>query len=182
MRLLLAGQIVGAALVARHQLERWTNFLAFNTETDHRRGEDTLTYVARVWSAADAPIRQAPNPDAFLDIEVSEEDGQEADYSTGEPGLDHSHVLIGDQDICPAVVFASLSDILHCTENIDLIAWDAIDRCAPDSVPQSAVIGYLVIADALRLCAEQIRYALAGSRRPGETMAPRKPSGTCRCR
>ena len=78
-RLTLSGQYVGAALIARQQLERWTNFLAFNTDTPKQRGEDSLSYTARVWSAAPNPRSTAVAEDD--DSRDSEAEGVERDGS-----------------------------------------------------------------------------------------------------
>jgi hypothetical protein len=45
------GQILGAAIIARGQLERWTENLAFNIGFTHVKGESWESFVARVWDA-----------------------------------------------------------------------------------------------------------------------------------
>lgn len=55
VRLLMSGRFIGAALVARHQLERWSQYRAFATNTQHRAGEPSLDYIARVWSTSVEP-------------------------------------------------------------------------------------------------------------------------------
>lgn len=49
VRLLLAGQVLGAALVARSQLERWTWNRYFARNLAERKNEGFEAFVARVW-------------------------------------------------------------------------------------------------------------------------------------
>jgi hypothetical protein len=52
-RLILSLQPVGASIIARTQLERWSSNLEFNSEISQEPGEDTVTWLNRLWSAPD---------------------------------------------------------------------------------------------------------------------------------
>jgi hypothetical protein len=95
-------------MVARQQLERWTGFLAFNTNTPREPGEDTLSCTARVWSAV---------PDGRLNTTAAADDTEAGsldtnsfdDPATAEPDLDHRHVITrSGEEICPAAVLGAL--------------------------------------------------------------------------
>ncbi len=52
-RLILSLQPVGAGIIARTQLERWSSNLEFNSEISQEPGEDTVAWLNRLWSAPD---------------------------------------------------------------------------------------------------------------------------------
>ncbi|WP_460359561.1 hypothetical protein [Mycobacterium sp. ZZG] len=107
-RLMLAGQLVGAAVVARQQLERWTLLLGDAVGNTRQRGETVQEFIARCWSAysirvlgekiTDAP--DLPDTTQFDDLNVT----------TLEPDLDHEHIALSDRtEVCPPTVYGYLS-------------------------------------------------------------------------
>ncbi|MBE8519421.1 hypothetical protein ILP97_18230 [Amycolatopsis sp. H6(2020)] len=50
IRLLASGQLIGAAQIARSQLERWALNLAHNSGNRRRSGESNVEYYTRLWS------------------------------------------------------------------------------------------------------------------------------------
>ncbi|MFI6220121.1 hypothetical protein ACIBEH_06165 [Nocardia salmonicida] len=50
VRLMLGMQPIGAAIIARTQLERWSANLAFNVNQSQAPGEDTVAWLNRLWS------------------------------------------------------------------------------------------------------------------------------------
>ena len=50
-RLILSLQPVGASIIARTQMERWSSNLEFNSEISREPGEDTVAWLNRLWSA-----------------------------------------------------------------------------------------------------------------------------------
>lgn len=50
VRLILAVQPIGAAVLARTQLERWSSNLQFNSDLTQAPGEDTVAWLDRLWS------------------------------------------------------------------------------------------------------------------------------------
>jgi len=55
VRLLIAMQPVGAALLARTQLERWSSNLEHNSDLVQAAGEDTTDWLTRLWASPGAP-------------------------------------------------------------------------------------------------------------------------------
>lgn len=53
VRLLLSLQPIGASVIARTQLERWSSNLSFNSGMKQGEGEDTVAWLTRLWSVAD---------------------------------------------------------------------------------------------------------------------------------
>lgn len=54
-RLMLAVQPVGAAVLARTQLERWSSNLEFNSDLTQAAGEDTASWLTRLWTSPGVP-------------------------------------------------------------------------------------------------------------------------------
>jgi len=50
VRLLLCLQPIGATVIARTQLERWSSNLEFNSGLSQQPGEDTVTWLNRLWN------------------------------------------------------------------------------------------------------------------------------------
>jgi hypothetical protein len=59
-RLMFAGQIVGAAMLIRQQLERWTENLAYNARVYQKPGESRAEFLSRVWALEDSPTSATP--------------------------------------------------------------------------------------------------------------------------
>jgi hypothetical protein len=155
-RLLLCGQVVGAAAVARNQLERWTVHRASNAGLEQRPGESTVEYVARVWTAEDSfhagwfATDNAPAP-------LGEPESQ-----SDEPALDHKHVEISDGSwICPAVLYALLSEIMHGRALPEALAWDSTGLLRSDDWPDEMLVAVGVVVDTITLCLLELRVAAA---------------------
>lgn len=155
-RLLLCGQVVGAAAVARNQLERWTLHRAHNAGLSQQPGETTIDYVARVWSAKDSfHAHWFDESDGQLD------DEEEPDPPTP-PTIDHTHVETTDgTEICPALIYAYLSEIMHGRALPEALAWDASGMLRNDPWPEDMLVAAGVISDAITLSLRQIRVAAA---------------------
>lgn len=173
-RLALSGQYVGAALVARQQLECWTQFVARIGDESKEVGEDSLTFTARAWTAALERFQRAQDitdgaaevGDAVLSVE-DESRGDDPDSfdhpQVGEPELDHRHFITsGGESICPAATLGMLSEVLHARDFfVDALRWDTVDRCNPRDIPDAAYGAQLLISDALRLSIYAIRQGAA---------------------
>jgi hypothetical protein len=159
----LCGQIVGAAALARNQLERWTLHRATNAGLQQRSGESTTEYVARIWT-----VKDDFNPEWFSTSDPPESLG-EAEGEAGEPDIDHRHVVISDgSEICPAVLYELLSEIMHGRMLSDAIAWDSAGLLEFSEWPDDMFVAVGVVADAMTLCLRELRIAAAAlSRRTG---------------
>lgn len=72
VRLMLAIQPVGAAVIARTQLERWSSNLAFNNGLDQAPGEDSATWLTRLWSSPEVPLSPRASTVGSLFADLSE--------------------------------------------------------------------------------------------------------------
>lgn len=157
-RLLLCGQLPGAAVIARHQLERWTLHRAFNWSITQEPGEPTMNFIARVWST---PQQLSPmvRPNFGLSETESLTDDVEGAVSHDEPEPDHLHVPLTDgREICPAVVYGYLSELIHAREFPAAIRWSAGQLVeGRDEVDPQAYGAVELITEALALCIRQLR-------------------------
>lgn len=71
VRLILALQPIGAGIIARTQLERWSSNLDANSEISQQPGEDTAAWLSRLWSQPGVrPVEGVTTPigDLFADL------------------------------------------------------------------------------------------------------------------
>jgi hypothetical protein len=157
-RLMLCGQVIGAAAVARNQLERWTMHRAFNAGLTQEPGETTIDYVARVWSSEDDFHVQYRDPG---DLGEPPNDDRDQGTELSEPELDHRHVLISDgTEVCPAVLYGFLSELMHGRELVAAIEWDT-DALVQGNAHPDVPVALGVVADSITLCLRQVRIATA---------------------
>lgn len=165
-RLLFAGQVVGAAVVARQQLERWTLLLADVVGTSRHSGESVQMFIARCWSAYSMDrLRETSIDSARLDEKAQFDD----EVSTDEPDLDHEHIRLSDgTEVCPPTVYAYLSEIIHGDVCRGTIAWEALHCLETSRIPSDVAVAIGATCDALSLCTIQLKTATAAlSRRRG---------------
>jgi hypothetical protein len=134
VRLLLALQPIGATIIARTQLERWSSNLESTSEISQEPGEDTAAWFSRLWSQPAArPLDGVATPvgDLFADLsELLHGRGplmalvwlDVADIDSG-PSAEHAQLLetIGD------VLTVGLSQLRECLTTAALErGWDAL--------------------------------------------------------
>ncbi len=70
VRLILAVQPLGAAVLARTQIERWSSNLQFNSDLTQAPGEGTTAWLSRLWSMPGVPLtpRSASVGGLFADL------------------------------------------------------------------------------------------------------------------
>ncbi|MGK5742904.1 hypothetical protein [Micromonospora sp. URMC 103] len=159
-RLAYVGQLLGAGMVIRQQLERWTENLAYNSGTFHRPGEDRADFIERVWSVAPKQSWRMPaeTPNGRYPAFVS----------TRSPGR----------------VFSDLSEFLHGRLYREAVAWDAVELLAPGRMGDSEVrSAYRLIAEGMALVVERLRacvgtYAVESGRAEMESMVWQLPNAT----
>ncbi|WP_157900601.1 hypothetical protein [Mycobacterium rhizamassiliense] len=157
LRLMLAGHTVGAAIVLRQQLGRWTVLLAYGVA--RRDDEPIESFIARAWTHARMLGIATYAPDiAARDIF---DDLDEHPPTTGVIDTDHQHVPIDGRALCPAAAYHTLStlvDIEHvdqCAQPEAVHDLDAEDSATnTDRRPDA-------LSDALALCIMQMRLAAA---------------------
>lgn len=142
VRLLFVGQVAGAAVVARNQLETWTESRASVTGVVKSADETVADFIARTWSEpVDATkVRRGSSVVTFFD-------DPEQFASQTDPAIEHKHILVGkEQEVCPAVIWMTLSEVLHGRHFAELSEWDANCMADEPSAQTEAAIDLIVAA------------------------------------
>ncbi|MFC4951254.1 hypothetical protein [Pseudonocardia sp. GCM10023141] len=152
-RLLLSGQILGAAAMVRNQLERWVSQRAANIELEQRPGESTAAFVARVWSHPDEFHEQwyEKHVEVFANF-----------YEDGNVGStdEHLHVYRSDgSDVCPAATYELLSELLHLRVLDEVHYWDAELLAQDDLITESLTVAAWAVCDGIFLALREIRLS-----------------------
>lgn len=175
IRLLLAGQIVGAATIARQQLERWTLVLGRASGLTKDANESFTDFVARAWtefaSWSTTSVQQLDQP-----TETDEASGVDEAVSTEEPEFFHRHLTLSDgSEVCPSLVYSVLSEIMHARECEDVTTWESRDLLDPRMLPDAWFVPIGAISDAISLSLIQIGMmtAVAVSRKGDRELAAR---------
>jgi hypothetical protein len=156
VRLLLCGQLVGAAAIARNQLERWTTHRAWLAQIPRKSDERSEDFIARVWSV---PIDRTTLPDAPLVAAAFESDSSTA---LRHPDADHAHARFSaGLEVCPAQTWIALSEIIHGRLFTEAIAWDSRDCLGQGRAGSEVELAFSVITDAVRLSVSDVRKVLA---------------------
>jgi len=157
---MLAGQLVGAAVVARQQLERWTLLLADVVGNIRERGESVQDFIARCWSSYSIKYL-GENPTETMTLpDAPQFDGNGA--TAEEPNVHHEHITLSDgTEVCPPTVYGYLSEIIHGNVCRGSIAWEAVHCLEPTALPDDVIVALGAICDALSLCTIQLKLATA---------------------
>lgn len=145
-RLVFAGQIVGAAMLIRQQLERWTENLAHNARLYQNRGESRAEYITRVWAC---------------------EESHSSTTRRNEKGVSFGTPIIPWHGARAGQLFSELSELTHGRGiHVAAARWDAIHLLDTFAEPadQAAVAAAhgLITATAalvvhrLRVCVESL--------------------------
>lgn len=163
VRLLLAGQVVGAATIARQQLERWTLVLAESAGLTRDNGESFTNFVARSWTeflswtpesieGLSAPAEPERLPE-LGEIPVIEE-----------PDFQHSHLVLSDGlEVCPSLAYSVLSEIMHARECEQVTTWESRDLLDPRLLPDACIVPIGAVSDAITLSLIQIGMMTAAA-------------------
>jgi hypothetical protein len=159
LRLMLAGQTVGAAIILRQQLGRWTLLLGLAAGIGRRRHESIESFIARAWTRSTMCKLGTFAPDiAAID---RFDDLDEHPRTTGVIDTDHEHVPIDGRAICPAHLYHTLCKLIdarHADQGVEHEAvhdLDAEDSATDVNGPTDA------LSDTLALCIIQMRLAAA---------------------
>lgn len=157
-RLLLAGQVVGAAVIARQQLERWTLLLANVLGVERQRRESVQEFIARCWSSSTMQRVGEETIDTNSSADADRFDDTET--TTDEPALGHEHVELSDgTEVCPTVVYGYLSEIIHGDICRETVAWESGYVLAEEDIPEGAWFAIGMVCDALSLSIIQLKLA-----------------------
>lgn len=159
LRLMLASQTVGAAIVLRQQLGRWTLLLALAAGIGRRRHESIESFIARAWthSTMDNLGTFAPDiaaADRFDDLD-------EHPRTTGVIDTDHEHVQIDDRALCPAHLYHALSRLVDAEQADQDVEHEAVHDLDAEDSATDAHDSADALSDTLALCIIQMRLAVA---------------------
>jgi hypothetical protein len=140
-RFLMCMQVVGASIIARTQLERWSTNLAINVSLPQAPGEDTVAWMRRVWEFPGAQNilfwHEADRPNCFT-------------------------IRPMERSVDAGNLFAELSELLHGRgELLDALWWEVDGFESP--LQAEHVRSLDLVGDALTLCVKQIQGGLAGA-------------------
>lgn len=187
-RLVFAGQIPAAALLARTQLERWTHNLAFNASMDQQPGESTAAFMGRVWRAADThkfsqrsgnqrgrdePTLRTPDSERTGDESIESDDPR---YQTSDvsytrssrregpyPGKDTMEEIHSTSFIDAELIYAELSELMHGRGRlIEAARWETWGLLERDD-PHASIANEIdaLFADVLNLIIRRLRACIA---------------------
>lgn len=163
-RLLLVGQIAGAAVIARQQLEHWTMFLSKVAGIE--RGDSSIQeFIARCWNRFTESLATQSSEDAAVlgEVSVDEFPLDDDELIVAEPVEHHEHVVLGDGvSVCPAVLYGELSDLLHANAGTEAVRWEAVDYLTPDRCSADIVGIAASVVHVLQLSLIQIHFMIAG--------------------
>lgn len=159
IRLLMCGQVLGAAAVARTQLERWTFLRATAAGIEKGAGEDTADYIARVWSSTTDKLDEN-----VLVMDSDEELPPSVRVIAHEPdGQHHDHIVMSDGvELCPAMLWVNLSEMMHARHHQAAVAWDSVGLFDGRGFTEEYWYAVAVVRDSIRLCFRQLSVTAAG--------------------
>lgn len=163
IRLLLAGQFVGAAILVRQQLGRWTLLLADSADAafdgpDRPKSTDEL--MKRVWteSAITALGRRVTDVLAegrFDDIDDTEEPLAGLSTTT------FARIrLANGRSVCPVAIYRRLSQISSGTASSAAARWECLQKLDPKQIPSAVDAVVSCISDGLELCILNLQHAV----------------------
>src|SRR5271156_4781183 len=157
LRLMMAGQIVGAAIILRQQLGRWTLLLARADSVVRRRREPIESYIARAWTqrAMDKLGLHA------FDVALNDifDDLDDHPRTTGAINTDHEHVPIDGRALCPAHVYHTLCEIIDAQHTAQPVECQVVHDLDTETSPTDTNAPAEILLDTLALCMIQMRLA-----------------------
>ena len=145
-RYLLCGQVVAASIVARSQLERWTQNVAANDELPKQAGESTADWIDRLMSSAANSERIVLRPSSRLSSETTSP-------SPAVPVSGVENERLG-QD------FVDMSELVHGRGPLlPYLYWEAQDLLDPQRKPNEPTLERLLRP--LRIALRRVRVGLA---------------------
>jgi hypothetical protein len=158
IRLLLAGQYAGAAIIVQQQLGRWTLLLAQTVcdEPDPLESADEI--LARVWTWRAIEKLGRRTADVLAEARFDDIDELTPAASTA---TSYACVRLADRRmICPATVYRHLSQIASATRCAAATAWECTDGLDPASIPPAVDAATGCISDGLELCILNLQEAV----------------------
>src|SRR5271156_1989291 len=157
LRLMMAGQIVGAAIILRQQLGRWTLLLARADSVVRRRREPIESFIARAWTQRAMDMLGLYAFDVALDDIFDDLDDHPR--TTGAIGTDHEHVQIDGRPLCPAHVYHTLCELIDAQHADQRVECEVVRDLDAKPSPTDTNAPAETLLDTLALCMIQMRLA-----------------------
>src|SRR5271155_2716589 len=157
LRLMMAGQIVGAAIILRQQLGRWTLLLARADRVVQRRGEPIESFIARAWTQRAMDMLGLYTFDVALNDIFDDLDDHPR--TTGAIDTDHEHVQIDERSLCPAHVYHTLCELIDGQHADQRVECEVVRDLDAEPSPTDTNGPAEILLDTLALCMIQMRLA-----------------------
>lgn len=156
-RLMLCGQIAGAAGIMRSQIESWASAKASAATYTKLEGDSDADFIAIAWSLLSGYEALG---DITEDVYIFERQDR-VEREESHPVVPHRHVFSRDnRELCPAMLWSVLSELLHGRDFRGAFKWDA--TCLTGSPDDSVRDATLLIADSIRIVLRSIRLSAIG--------------------
>ena len=161
-RLLLCGQIAGAAVVARQQLEHWTMFLSKASGVE--RGDSSIDQViARCWDQFISQLAAGSSVEATMlgavVVDATPPDDTAPNQVTDADG-DAEIILDDGTSVRPREIYTALSELLHANLGQQAVQWEAADYLDADHCTAEVTDAAVTVVHALQLCLIQIHFII----------------------
>lgn len=157
LRLMLASQTIGAAIILRQQLGRWTLLLARAGLVVQGRREPIESFIARAWTQrAMEMIGRYTFGVALAD---RFDDLDDHPRTTGALDTDHEHVPIDGRALCPAHVYHTLCELIDAQHADQRVEYQGVHDLDAEPSPTDTNGPTRVLLDAAALCMMQMRLA-----------------------
>jgi hypothetical protein len=157
LRLMMAGQIIGAAIILRQQLGRWTLLLARADSVVRRRREPIESFIARAWTQRAMDKLGLHTFDVALNDIFDDLDDHPR--TTGAIDTDHEHVHIDGRTLCPAHVYHTLCELIDAQHADQRVECEVMHDLDAKPSPTDTNAPAETILDTLTLCMIQMRLA-----------------------
>jgi len=157
LRLMLAGQNIGAAIILRQQLGRWTLLLARAGPVVQGRGEPIESFIARAWTQRAMDKLGLHTFDVALADRFDDLDDHPR--TTGAIDTDHGHVHVDGRALCPAHVYHTLCELIDAQRADQPVECQVVHDLDAQPSPTDTNDPAQPLLDALALCMIHMRLA-----------------------
>jgi hypothetical protein len=181
VRLLLCGQIVGAAVIAQQQLGRWALLLAQQTGAEQRPYESADELIARTWTRRAIEMLGRRTADVLAEARFDDVDDEMT--AAGSTTSTYERIRLADgRKVCPAAVYRGLRHIMNGTVATSSSVWECVDNLEPAAIPEEIKAAVECVSDGLELCTMNLRNAVAAFRKSHGNHVGAQGSGRGRTR
>ena len=159
LRLMLVGQTLGAAIILRQQLSRWTLLLARAGPVVQGRREPIESYIARAWTQRAMDMLGRYTFDVALNDVFDDLDDHPR--TTGAIDTDHEHVQVDGRALCPAHVYHTLCGLIDAHHADQRAECEVVHDLDAEPSPTDPNTPTQILLDTLTLCMIQMRLAAA---------------------